>query len=272
MITIYIILSIPQVFLFFISTFSHLNSTQTRKPSNYKMNQQIPNYLSSPVLQKAKETIVSRNGAKHYEHRVGTWMGTLLKNVFAGDPWAITPERRDEYTNKKPDFVIQKLQPNNEFTIHLICEIKKHKGDRMENALNQAVKDIAMTIDDKGYQTDSKTEAFVIIQRGLDIGFFEYHNDIDNLEEEYIDHFRGCVSLTQDQRNGDAVVPDTTPGLKMLMFEDEKLRVLGDTEEQSIREDARQYGTPCIFNLNTHEHEINILINHILTQEPISSF
>lgn len=60
----------------------------------------MTNYLSSPVLQKAKENIQNPHDETHYEHQVGTWMGTLLKNVFTGDPWAITPERRRRFSKE----------------------------------------------------------------------------------------------------------------------------------------------------------------------------
>jgi hypothetical protein len=234
------------------------------------MNNQALQYLQSPVLQKAKQTIRNPENGKHFEHHVGTWLGTLLKNVFAGDPWAYTPEKIDVYTNKKPDFLIEKLEDDN-FSIHLVCEIKKHKGDRMEKALNQAVKDIQETIDEKGNITDSAFEVFVLVQRGMDIGFFEYHNDESNLDEENIDHFRGCVSLTQRQDNGRAVISSNTPRLKMLMFDDYRLQTLNDTEEERLREDARNYRTPCIFNLDYHEDEINKMMDHILRNKPRSS-
>jgi len=63
----------------------------------------------------------------------------------------------------------------------------------MEQALNQAVKDIQQTMDESGKNYDI-FEVSVIVQRGLVIRFFEYHNDESNLDEEEIYHFRGCVS------------------------------------------------------------------------------
>lgn len=233
------------------------------------MNQQNLNYLSSPVLQKAKEEIENPSHKTHYEHHVGTWIGTLLKNVFTGDPWAITSEKADNHSKKRPDFVIDKLENNNLY-MHLVCEIKKHKGDRMENALNQAISGLIQTMDETGNQRDNMFELYVIVQRGVNIGFFEYHNDVSNLEEEGIKNFRGCVSLTQDQTNGTAIIPDTTHGLKRLMFDDGNLRSTND-EEKRLRNEAKGYNIPCIFNLNLHAYEIDSMMTHILKNPPRSS-
>ena len=143
--------------------------------------------------------------------------------------------------------------------------------------MNQAVKDIASTIDKRGNkdkdEDKSVFEVFVIVQRGLDIGFFEYYNGVSDLDEEGIDHFRGCVSLTQDTREYEtrvmnpAVVPSATVGLKRLMFDDQRLQGVPD-DEQKVRDDASSYPTPCIFNIDEHEHEINLMMLHMLTKEP----
>jgi hypothetical protein len=137
--------------------------------------------------------------------------------------------------------------------------------------LDQAVKDIAQTIDTKGNDGDNNFEVFVIVQRGLDIGFFEYTSAQSVLDEDEVFHFRGCVSLTQDHGSKGAVVPSTTGGLKKLMFEDEKLRGVTNQYDQGVRKDAEDYKTPCIFNIDEHEHEINQIMNHILKNQPRGS-
>ena len=233
----------------------------------------VPNYLSSLALNRAKWRIENPPNNKYYEHHVGSWTATLLKNVFTNDPWLLTSEKADEHSFKKPDFVIEKALSNEESHMHLICEIKKYGGDRMEKALDQAVNHIAETIDDLGNNNNNKFEVFILVQRGLDIGFFEYHNDISNLDEEGIGHFRGCVSLTQNQPTGHAVIDENTPDLKPLFFDSGKLRTekLTNEDEQNIRDEAMEYNIPCIFNINHHHNEINHLIHHILTNEPRSS-
>lgn len=139
--------------------------------------------------------------------------------------------------------------------------------------MNQTVKYIASTIDRKGNEDEDKSafEVFIIVQRGLDIGFFEYFNGEAELVEG--GNFRGCVSLTQDTREYEtrvmnpAVVPSATVGLKRLMFDDQRLQGVPD-DEQKVRDDASSYPTPCIFNIDEHEHEINLMMLHMLTKEP----
>ena len=95
---------------------------------------------------------------------------------------------------KDPDFSIQKTQPNS-LQYHAYYEEKKSGGARLEEAIEQTVDAIVETIDTKG-STSGDYEVFVIVQRGLDIAFFEYHSDRDNLTGENIPNIMGCVSLT----------------------------------------------------------------------------
>ena len=141
--------------------------------------------------------------------------------------------------------------------------------------MNQAVKDIASTIDRKGNEDKDKSafEVFIIVQTGLDIGIFEYYNGASDLDQEVIEDLKGCVSLTQDTREYEtrvmnpAVVPSATVGLKRLMFDDQRLQGVAD-DEQEVRDDASSYPTPCIFNIDEHEHEINLMMLHMITKEP----
>jgi hypothetical protein len=143
--------------------------------------------------------------------------------------------------------------------------------------LNQAVKDIASTIDRKGNEDKDKSafEVFIIVQTGLDIGIFEYYNGASDLDQEGIDHLKGCVSLTQSILSYDntknsygsvhrAVAPPTTAGLKRLMFDDEVLRTVENAEDRAVRDEAWSYQTPCIFNTDDHEVEIDLIIRYML--------
>lgn len=79
--------------------------------------------------------------------------------------------KKSTHTPIKPDFLIEKVE-NNSIHTHLICEIKKHKGDRMEKALNQAVKDIVMSLEEKGNNNNNdRYEVFVILQGGWILDF-----------------------------------------------------------------------------------------------------
>lgn len=47
---------------------------------------------------------------RKYEHHVATWACTKLKEVFSKEKWAITPEQKDQYSGKKPDLVVEKVE------------------------------------------------------------------------------------------------------------------------------------------------------------------
>lgn len=72
----------------------------------------------------------------------------------------------------------------------------------MAVALNQLCKAIIKTVYHKGNSSRDEYEVFPVVQVGLDIGFFEYHTDQSNLEEEGIPHNDDCVSITEYYRLG----------------------------------------------------------------------
>lgn len=81
------------------------------------------------------------------------------------------------------------------FKLHLAMELKK-VGERIEDALAQLCDALLETVDMKGNANDNQFEIFAVVQAGLDIGFFEYHSDESNLDEENIPHFRGSPKIT----------------------------------------------------------------------------
>lgn len=60
--------------------------------------------------------------------------------------------------------------------------------------------EFAATMDEVGLSTGDRHqfEVYIVIIKGTKIGFFEYHNDQDELDDNNIPHLRGCTSLTQD--------------------------------------------------------------------------
>jgi len=211
-----------------------------------------------------------------YEHHVSTWACTKLSEIFSSSGhWAITPEQRDPHTNKKPDFTVEKaiFDPSNQkitMKVHLCMELKKEGGDRLEDALYQLCNSIEETVDSKGYTHDDEFEIFAVVQSGLDIGFFEYHLDQTNLDEENIPHFRGCVSLTQDymiKEELQVVMTNKPNDLKPLYFNFSKLK-----KETELRLEAEKYPIPCIFNLDKHQREIHDLFCHMAANNPRSSW
>lgn len=141
-------------------------------------------------------------------------------------------------------------------------------GDRFEEALAQTVDDLSETM-------EHLIECYVIVQRGVKIAFFEYHNDQSNLDEEDIPHFRGCVSLTQNYNINQrpAVVFQNMPNNLELLFHNTQSLRTGTTNPttQDLRLDASNYRVPCVFDITTHHEELNFIFHHILNNPPRSS-
>ena len=258
---------------FFFLIFKKLFRTQTSTTMA-----QIQNYLTYPNvartisdIENPKQALVYDKKNKtykpaytHYEHHVGSFASTIIKHVFSENCWIITPEKRDNDSGKKPDFTIQRVE-GNDLLFHCYYEVKKAGGARLEEAMEQTVESIVETMDRQGQIGSFDT--FVIVQRGLDIAFFEYHNDRNNLDEEGIQHVRGCVSLTQAYELEGEMKEILRPGPGV-----KKLSEIGKPRASSpIRREAKRYETPCVFNLLEHQEEINDLFRWIAENPPRSS-
>jgi len=127
-----------------------------------------PFYTTSRPVRAAVDRIKTPPGGVKYEHHVSTWAGTMLKKVLHSDDYTLSSEVIDPNEKSKPDFLIEKLDLNDKLVRHLYVELKKVGGDHFEKALHQATKHIQNTIEQGSEQIK---ECFVVVQRGLDIGF-----------------------------------------------------------------------------------------------------
>ena len=269
------------------------------QPLHAKSTMSIPQYSSSRPVQAALHRINNPPAGIRYEHHVSTWAGTMLKKVFHSDDYTMSSEVIDPNKKSKPDFLIERLTDQDKLVRHLYVELKKVGGDHFEKALDQATKHIRATIEEG---SDTVKECFVVVQRGLDIGFFEFHARQEDLEEKGIPNFRGCVSLTQVFRTDEdmpytdedlMLIQDYDPmdkidqSLKQLVnFDDEYRRVIvsttleglkqlsfgnysgKDTELLRIRDDARLYTSPCVLNIEQHQVLIDYLFHYMSLQTP----
>jgi hypothetical protein len=167
--------------------------------------------------------------------------------------------------------------PTPKLRLHTAFEFKKVKGDRFEKALYQLKLSIEQTVSEMGYGTNAgRFEVFAVVMSGERIGFFEYHHDESNLYEEGIPNFEGFVSLTESYMIND--IPrtimdngDIPVDLEKLFHDFGRLRTLADDDQEEIRDNARQYSTPCIFNIGKHAKEVEYLFNHIESNTARSS-
>ena len=127
-----------------------------------------PFYTTSRPVRAAVDRIKTPPGGVKYEHHVSTWAGTMLKKVLHSDDYTLSSEVIDPNEKSKPDFLIEKLDLYDKLVRHLYVELKKVGGDHFEKALHQATKHIQNTIEQGSEQIK---ECFVVVQRGLDIGF-----------------------------------------------------------------------------------------------------
>lgn len=230
----------------------------------------VPNYCGQMSLRFSKERIKNPPSVETskgyvpqpYEHHVGSWALTMLSSVFQGSLWILTPEKMDENSKKKPDIVVEKVTALDDSKHYLFMELKSTQGDRLEDALAQLVEEIEETM-------EYIIEAYFVVQRGTKIAFFEYHNDVSNLDEEDIPHFRGCISLTQGYLINEVystVLANPPQDLENLFHDFDRLK-----KETDIREESSLYLEPCVFDLDKHEQEINFLFHHMANKEPRSS-
>ena len=270
----------------------------------------IPKYTESSGVKLALQRIKHPPNDKHYEHYVSTWAGSMLKSVFSDEKYTLSTEVIDPHEKSRPDFLIERLEEvfypkdnkkEEKLVRHVYVELKRVQGDHFFKALHQATKHIRKTIEEGSEVTK---ECFVVVQRGLDIGFFEYHSRQDDLEEIGIPNFEGCVSLTQSFHT-DEDMPYTKEDLKehghgfdpakilkgpmigKVQFKDNQriilpgvdllsdLKVLSfgnyqgkDKELNRIKKEADKYTIPCVFNIEKHADAINHLFCYMACQEP----
>lgn len=172
---------------------------------------------------------------------------------------------------KKPDMVVEKVKngPSPELALHAAFEFKRPKGTRFEDALNQLATAIPFAVDSLGYSSKDVFEIFAVVVIGTDIGFFEYHSDITDLDEEGIDHFNGCVSFTTsypiEGETKKIFEDDQIPrDLKSLFYHEERLRTFKDPDKEQLRVVAKQYLVPCVFSLKKHPKEIEFMFKHMV--------
>ena len=222
-----------------------------------------------------------------YEYQSATLGVTMLAKTFCQNHWAITPESRDgNRSSKRPDLIVElayktegaliypaKLDDTDQdeigFCLHLIYEAKGSHGNRFEQALAQ------VTDDQIPARFGQEQTLFVVIQRGLRFGFFEYHNDKQELDRLGIPHFRGCVPVTYDFHNSDGEFRNFLPiGHQLadtvlpLYHDTQNLRGLSDVNAQAIRTDAERIRTPCVFDYFEHQEYINYILARLAVDRP----
>lgn len=151
-------------------------------------------YMDDPLIKAA----VNRLDSVHHEYEVGRAVVAILRKYFPQDKgWTIVPEFLVP-ERKKPDYCVEKFTGGTSptFTPKVFIEIKSRQGDTTEKALDQVTSSMVQTVDRLG----GDFACFIILVKGKQIGFFEYHNDRSNLAEDGVMHHYGAISFNNPQQ------------------------------------------------------------------------
>lgn len=145
-------------------------------------------YLSIPTITTALHRIYEGNIT--HEHRTGTATSGLIQNYFPLEWFITTPEQIQEYSNKRPDFSIEKLGNDGKLVPHVFVEIKSLINSNFQDIMDQIYDTVLATVG----ETESGS-AFVIAMKAGKIAFFEFHTYVDLLDEYEIPNYKGFVPL-----------------------------------------------------------------------------
>lgn len=213
----------------------------------------LNDYTQIPSIRLALERVINQSN-KSYEHHVGTAVNSLLQLYFPIGSWAITPEQI-QTSKKKPDFVVERAENNTKLQPYLFVEIKKIEGQSFISAMRQAGDAVIECLDEMGQLKDDFA-TFVVIVRGIQIGFFEYYNYRELLDDENISNYYGLISLTQPiPQNRSASQPSTLASyITNLPKGLEKPKGVGS---------SIVYDTACIYDLQKHVGHVSWMFNYI---------
>ena len=198
---------------------------------------------------------------------VATWACTKLAQTFQGKHWAITSKIHGDIVADATDFSVGRVQ-NGKINPYLAMEIRPNRIDcYFSSALHEAMHKVQKAM-------SKKDKIFLVIQCGLRIGFFEYHNNKQKLYKDDFPNYHGCIPLTMDSTNGGGrlnVILDRKPeGLLPILhhFKGGRGRSNGYYAANFGVNVGQGANVPCVFHLTNHEKEIDFLFHYMATEKP----
>jgi hypothetical protein len=150
----------------------------------------------------------------------------------------------------------------------LAVEFKSTEGDFLEEALNQLIDSLKPRLEKLDTGESTFYQMFFMVARGPLVAFFAYYTEPyqQALDFQQIPHFRGCVSVTEIHDHLDHVKlgreifsPQDIPNnLRHLATDTPKINRTKDENLIKLRDDARRYTTPCVFDVGNTNHRTAI--------------
>ena len=134
--------------------------------------------------------------------------------------------------------------------------MKRVGGKSFQDILDQILKAIVLTAHKK-----ENFEIFILAQRGMEIGFFEYIQYQPMLDQQNIENYRGFVPITLRSDPLICQHPWHADWRGMLdnMLQDMPAEKRNKMETLAHPVQPKMVETPCIFNLEHHEKEIDFI-------------
>jgi hypothetical protein len=154
-------------------------------------------YMSIPIIRDAVWVLDFAHNESDVERAIALIFGHIFPQTegWSNVPQYLVPEIKrpvEKYTDSHGH-----KGPRESFCPHIFVELKSAKGDSLEKAVNQATSSMAQSVDNLG----GSFAIYLVIVKGKDIAFFEYHNDRSNLYEDGVQNHKGAIPYNRVKYN-----------------------------------------------------------------------